>query len=105
MWQVPWLGRLFSLVLVLTCVTSCAEKVPPYNELGSHMLNNCLVVEVETDNQDDDSREAIANDVLRQHCWDRMIRVFFYRPGQIPGKDIPSHRVEKNSYDGQDRSY
>ena len=79
--------------------------VPQYTEMGSHMLNNCLVIEVSTASQDAASREAIADDVIKKHGWDGMVRVFFYEPGQTAGTDVPAHRIERNAYDGRNVSY
>ncbi len=78
---------------------------PSYTEVGSHMLNNCLVIEVSTTNQDEASRELIADDVIKKHGWNSMVRVFFYQPGQTPGTDAAIHRIERNTFDGQTRNY
>ena len=79
--------------------------IPAYTEYESHMLNDCLVVEVITSNLDTNSRDTITNDVIDKHSWTQMIRVFFYDIGRIPHTDIPIHREERNSYDGRNVSY
>jgi hypothetical protein len=107
------LAFLFAASALLLLV-SCGLEAPPsqtkavtpnYTELGSHTVNDCLVIEVATDSQDEESRAAIADRVIADHNWNRMVRVFFYVPGQTPGNDVPAHRIERNSYDGRDGSY
>jgi hypothetical protein len=101
----------FAFLIFLTTGSSVANSKPQrnYEIIEEKMLNKGLIISVATSEDldklvQDDLRE-IADYLAQENSDQYMVRVFFYNPGEKPGKDIPLCRFEWTKAQGLVLSY
>ena len=74
-----------------------------YTVVATKMLNEARIISVTTEQLD--RAKDIATELVDQYRSSYMVRVFFYQPGQTPGRDVPTIRYEWTKAKGLSTSY